>query len=413
MTSINTNLAATSALRTLQATNTALDATQSRISTGLKIGEAKDNAAYWSISTTLKSDNKALSTVKDALNLGGGTVDVAYQALNATLDVLNDIKSKLTAATAENVDRTAIQSEIAELTKQLRSIAGAATFSGENWLNVNSGATGYSADKSIVSGFTRAADGSVSLGTIGVNIGSIALIDTKDATTHGILEGSTSVATAGALATLIGAATGTADKVIAFGTATQTFGRDDVINFDLTVAGVTKTVTIDQGLVNSKLNVTDGRIQSAAEFKTVLDAALVNAGITASTTAASPNVTITGATTLANAAATGKGGVLDINITSKTAAQITAMITTVNTATNSVTAAAAKLGAVAKRIDLQQTFVTNLMDSIDKGISNLVDADMNEESTKLQALQVKQQLGVQALSIANQSAQNVLSLFRS
>jgi len=62
---------------------------------------------------------------------------------------------------------------------------------------------------------------------------------------------------------------------------------------------------------------------------------------------------------------------------------------------------------------MQKTFVNTLMDTIDKGVGNLVDADMSEESTKLQALQVKQQLGVQALSIANQSAQNIISLFRS
>ncbi|MEM6496871.1 MAG: flagellin, partial [Pseudomonadota bacterium] len=51
-------------------------------------------------------------------------------------------------------------------------------------------------------------------------------------------------------------------------------------------------------------------------------------------------------------------------------------------------------------------------DSIDRGISTLIDADMNEESTRLQALQVQQQLGIQALSIANSSSQNILSLFR-
>ena len=65
-----------------------------------------------------------------------------------------------------------------------------------------------------------------------------------------------------------------------------------------------------------------------------------------------------------------------------------------------------------KRIDLQSEFVSNLSDAIERGISELVDADMNEESTKLQALQVQQQLGIQALSIANSGSQNILSLFR-
>ncbi|NJM33865.1 MAG: flagellin, partial [Rhodomicrobium sp.] len=64
------------------------------------------------------------------------------------------------------------------------------------------------------------------------------------------------------------------------------------------------------------------------------------------------------------------------------------------------------------RIDLQKTFVSSLMDAIERGIGQLIDADMNEESTRLQALQVQAQLGIQALSIANQSSQNILALFQ-
>ena len=77
-----------------------------------------------------------------------------------------------------------------------------------------------------------------------------------------------------------------------------------------------------------------------------------------------------------------------------------------------MTDAATTLGASKARISIQQDFVKSLMDAISRGIGQLVDADMNEESTKLQALQVKQQLGVQALGIANTSSQSILSLFQ-
>jgi flagellin len=77
-----------------------------------------------------------------------------------------------------------------------------------------------------------------------------------------------------------------------------------------------------------------------------------------------------------------------------------------------MTAAATTLGSATSRITSQQTFVKSLMTSLESGVSTLVDADMNEESTQLQALQVKQQLGVQALSIANASSQAILQLFR-
>ncbi|WP_026282994.1 flagellin, partial [Rhizobium sp. 2MFCol3.1] len=71
-----------------------------------------------------------------------------------------------------------------------------------------------------------------------------------------------------------------------------------------------------------------------------------------------------------------------------------------------------KLGSLQKGIDLQTDFVSKLSDSIDSGVGRLVDANMEEESSKLSALQTQQQLAVQSLSIANSSSQNILSLFR-
>jgi flagellin len=88
------------------------------------------------------------------------------------------------------------------------------------------------------------------------------------------------------------------------------------------------------------------------------------------------------------------------------------MISAVDSMLGSLTDVAATLGATNARIDMQNEFVSNLMDTIDKGVGRLVDADMNEESTKLKALQTQQQLGIQALSIANSNSENILQLFR-
>jgi flagellin len=79
---------------------------------------------------------------------------------------------------------------------------------------------------------------------------------------------------------------------------------------------------------------------------------------------------------------------------------------------STLTDSAATLGSINSRIDMQDNFVATLMDVIDKGIGRLVDADMNEESTKLKALQTQQQLGIQSLSIANSNAENILALFK-
>ena len=179
MSSINTNVAAMTALQTLTQTNKQLTETQNRISTGYRVADASDNAAYWSIATTMRSDNAALSTVQDALGLGAATVDVAYTGLNSAIKVVDQIKSKLVAARQPGVDRNKIQSEITELQAQLRGIADSATFSGENWLSVNSGAATYNPTKSIVSSFSRTA-GAVVIGTITVDVDGTKLFDAAD-----------------------------------------------------------------------------------------------------------------------------------------------------------------------------------------------------------------------------------------
>ena len=99
---------------------------------------------------------------------------------------------------------------------------------------------------------------------------------------------------------------------------------------------------------------------------------------------------------------------VDMTDSSTAEASITAVEALIETATQG----AAALGASAKRIEDQGEFVGKLMDAMKSGIGTLVDADMEEASARLQALQVQQQLGVQSLSIANQSPQTILSLFR-
>jgi flagellin len=89
-----------------------------------------------------------------------------------------------------------------------------------------------------------------------------------------------------------------------------------------------------------------------------------------------------------------------------------AMITTIDNVSKKVSTTLSTLGSASRKIDGQSTFVSKLSDTITGGIGNLVDADLAKESAKLQALQVKQQLGVQALSIANQAPQTITSLFR-
>ena len=327
MASIMTNTAALTALQSLNATQKSLDTTQSRISTGYRVSQASDNAAYWSIATTMRSDNQAMSTVSDALGLGASKVDTAYTGMNSAITTINAIQQKLTASYGQtDAAKEKTQVEIAALQQQLKGYADSATFSGTNMLSVST-ATGTAADVKIVSAFNRSSTGAVSLSTIDVNVESIKLYDSGAAPTAKGLLDTARLGTTGAAVT-----TASAPTLGAAAAATDTY--------------------------------------SVASLK-----------IFSGTTAASDS-------------------------------QISQMMTVVDAALKDMTTAATKLGAAKSSIDLQKTFTQSLMDSIDRGVGQLVDADMNKESTRLQALQVQQQLGVQALSIANGSSQSILSLFR-
>jgi flagellin len=98
--------------------------------------------------------------------------------------------------------------------------------------------------------------------------------------------------------------------------------------------------------------------------------------------------------------------------TISTQAKASTLVATIQTSLTNVNSALAKLSSGAAKFSIQATFAQKLSDTLTAGIGNLVDANMAQESAKLQSLQVKQQLGIQALSIANQEPQTILSLFR-
>ena len=430
MTSLMTNTAAMTALSTLQMTNKSLDDTQNRISTGYRVSQASDNAAYWSIATTMRSDNKSLSAVKDSLGIGAATVDTAYTGMTAAKDVLDEIKAKLTTASQDGVDKSKVQDELSQLQDQLKGIAGSASFSGQNWLSVDSSATGYSANKSFVSSFSRDNNGTLSLGNINVDTSSLALFNAST-TTSGILEKNKDTAKLTAIDTAFKAATagtataggvgtsGSLARVTYASTQDFTLGANDEISFSVTIDGGSKqTFKITKDVVDAALGTTDGVVGSDASYGKVMQKALAN--IQGATVDATGKITSssqgTGSTVAMAAGDTSVAsvGVADIDLTKAgiTADDIKGYINKVDSALSMVTAGASTLGAVKTRIDLQTTFVGNLMDTIDKGVGTLVDADMTAESSRLKALQTQQQLGVQALSIANSSSQSLLSLFR-
>lgn len=130
--------------------------------------------------------------------------------------------------------------------------------------------------------------------------------------------------------------------------------------------------------------------------------------------AALANITAGNVLTVAAQSLKVSGSIVTLRNTNtiSTKAKASAMIATINTSIDNLNLALSKLGTGSKKLDIHRTFVGKLSDELSKGVGNLVDADLAKESAMLQSLQTKQQLGVQALSIANQAPSAVLSLFR-
>jgi flagellin len=412
-----TNASAMTALKTLQMTNKSLDQTENRISTGYKVASASDNAAYWSIATTMRSDNKALSTVQDALGLGAATVDVAYTAMDSVKDVLDQIKTKLVSASQPGVDKSKIQSDITELQNQLKTYADSASFSGNNWLSVDSSSSSYDATQSVVSSFNRSADNQVSISTIDIDITGVSLFDASSSS-KGLLEDSGTAAKGTSTGTYA-LTPGTLDNGGTLTVKVKVDGTEQSI--DMTVADTT-SFTIDNLVAGLNAGLKGATASKDGSGNLVLTSDSLGAsssvelgavsGTKADGTTATTGTGIAITMGEAKGADTGGIGIMDINITDADASTLAQYSSVVESMSQKVTTAAANLGSVKSRIDMQQDFVKNLMDAVDRGVGALVDADMSQESTRLQALQTQQQLGIQALSIANSNSQSILSLFR-
>jgi flagellin len=269
--SINTNPGALLALQNLNATNTELAATQGRINTGKKVANAKDNGAIWSMAKMQSATASSLNSVKDSLQRGQSTIDVALAAGDTITDLLTKMKEKALAASDTSLNTAsfnALKADFESLRDQLEKAATNAKFNG-----------------------VSLADGST--------------------------------------------------------TKLDFLANEDGSNFTVTA----QTLSL--------------------------------AGIGLTTTS-----------TFTDAA------------TAKT------MIATITTSLQTATNKLSSLGTSSVGLDTHLTFVGKLQDSLDAGVGNLVDADLAKESAKLQSLQTKQQLGVQALSIANQTPQTILSLFK-
>jgi flagellin len=272
--SVHTNKSALVALQNLNKTNDELSVVQNKISTGLAISDAKDNASVWAIAQGQRADIGALSAVKMSLDRAQSISEVSMAAGASVSDLLVQMKEKVVSAQDPSLDiqsRNALDADFKSLMRQIVQVTQNASFDGADIL-----------------------DGTTT---------SIRFLANADANSYITLSGQ--------------------DMSLGFGIIT------------LPPTSSITTVTVAQ--------------QALADLTTSI---------------------------------------------------------------GNVNQALGNLGAQAKQIENHNKFVGKLTDVLQAGIGNLVDADVAKESAHLQALQVQQQLGAQALSIANQAPQIILSLFK-
>lgn len=561
MSSILTNTSAMTALQTLQQTNKSLEQTQNRISTGLKVANAKDNASFWAVSTTMKSDVSTFKAISENLSLASASIGTARAGAEGIADLVKEIKDLTTRAQDSSLDKAKLQADIDANLEQIAESVRTANFNGVNLLDSDEtirllSSVGRGED-GVDASFIELAAQNLSLGQGGglESLNGLSVLDRGDGlfenesdgkVVHKVdLSGGTydgSSADKGAAGADLTVAYKDADGVDRTTTITLTkdiqdydtsttaagddfaallSGNDELASvFDFTSTGTGLDISAksrasgveitslslgggtvlgsggtDEGLAakldqeigfefkdaplrageqfnfefaatgtgalrNFELSFTvvegkdSGDIldtsgtgtasdpfkinlaldadkvafehatgdQIAAEFDTAI-AALAGSASTATVEAAFADVLTANAgaadnlidfSTTDNVVTVAAFASVNQNLDGVTVPQTDydALLDTIDGALETAVNAAATLGSSQKRLDIQQEFLSTLTDNLESGIGTLVDANMNEESARLQALQVQQQLGIQALSIANQAPQQILSLFR-
>ncbi len=419
MSSILTNNGAMVALQTLRGINNNLADTQNQIATGKDVSNAKDNAAVWAISMVMESDVAGFKAISDNLGLGASTVSVARQAAETTNDLLIQMKTKIVSSQEDNVDRDKIQADIVELRDQIQSVTNAAQFNGlsllsnQDFRNVGEGEVDILSSLDRSSTGVRASDITVAKQDLSQDS---VVYTTGSGSTSAVMSSSTvgGGVTQGAVYTV--SATVTAGTLFRIGGGAGALGGS---NIDIGVREGDTQADVQQRIVTALNFAADSAGVNGTFSVSTQTAGAIDFTNDNTTTTAAGSITLTSSDLIANVVTTTTGtrevgGGLSLlqNFDVTTAEGASAALGAIEDLIQISIDSAATFGSAQGRIETQQDFVSGLMDSMKSGIGTLVDADMEEASARLQALQVQQQLGIQALSIANQAPQQLLSLFR-
>ncbi len=363
MTSLITNTAASVALQNLRSTDRALDASARRISTGLRIGAASDGAAYWAIASSLRGDNLALDALHDSIGLQRGALDVTARRVDMVIDQLGRIGATLVTAASGQADRSKLQEAIRGALASIQSVADAAPPFGGNWLSADTGSPGYAPTAALPLGLARR-DGASPVITYPFDTSGLLLFDGRPRESEWSYFSPTPAA--GSLGATLADIASTASLPQPEGYQISTWDGETWRG------GSTLYLTWNYGLLDTRFYVADG-----------------NQGMAAFSIAS-----------------------IDLTSVGTDRKMVAAFARVVDATREKLLDAATRLGATSTMLTSQQGVTRRLMDGNASAIGTLVDADVEEEAVKLKALQVQRELGLQALGVANNAPQAILTLLR-
>ena len=464
MTSILTNAAALSALSSLNNTQLQLSKTQAQISSGLAVANSSDNAAYWSIGQTMSAQAAGLKAVNQGLSLTMSIANVTADALVSIKSSLDRIQRDVVASGQSGMDLSAVQSDISAQQQSILAIANSASFNGVNWLinrtstsdsytvvgtssvsladlgsialNQDPGAT--SVYHSIQTETHSTSEGGLSASTTTIKDTTVTKIDNSDGTFYAPPPVVTETTSSSSDGLNVGRAV-IPMSVSASGLITSSFSLAPLALFSDNTGTTTTSTTVsypgappitttESSSYTINTNSYDGYSISAPG---ILDEtiALTRVGpVTAASQSTQPPSQqfvfdpATGGNVLQISPGPSNGSsattqfiqesILTLSVVGTSAADRALMGQAIQSSIRGLITASTAVGALQNQISNQQLFNSSLSDALTSGVGSLVDADMNVASTRLQALQTQQQLGIQALSMANNNSQLILKLFQ-
>lgn len=382
MSSINTNVTAMAAIRSLSLITNQMAKTQAAVESGLRINKANDDPAVFAIAQRMRADLNGMTAVKDSLAFGKATLTVARDAATKISDELNRLKQTVLQGQQQGIDKTQIDEQITNSLANIDAFARSATFNGVNLLVGTSPPPGVQFTNLDI---VRDIDGAQ------VNVSGV------DRTAQGLGIAGLEWNTGGARLTFDDTLAPADGETVTVEIDGQTY----VFEFDDGTSGLNTQPAPGTQVFDVQIEAGDSPLTLISKL---IDR-MQGAGISASLNNRGELI-IAGNVNDATFATSITGATASILPPGQRA------LAAVNGAIDLIGTTLARLGASLRQIEGLQEFTKQLTDSLKEGLGALVDADLAEESARLTSLQTKQQLAIQSLSIANQQNQALLGLFR-